>query len=183
MTTSRITNARYQIIILSDNAFLWFGLKTLITTMMVPRPNIFWINDVTPLRILHMREQIMQRAEPEDWLVFTDAARVSDLRVYLPHERVHILADNLTVAQLTRRLRSADFSSVTPPDAKLTRSELRVCTLISRGISLVGIARLLNKSPKTIYTHKRNAMSKFHCRNLAEFHRKICLLEQRSRYR
>lgn len=172
----------YQIIILSDNYFLWLGLKTAIDTMMTPRPDIFWINEISPESIFRMREQVMKSHPERHWLVFTDASRISDIQIYLPADRVKVMADDLSVSRLMLSLRSGDFTSASVPDATLTRSELRVCTLISKGISLVRIAQLLNKSPKTIYTHKRNAMSKFHCHNLAEFHRKICLLEQKSLY-
>jgi hypothetical protein len=36
MNMSHTTHADYQIIILSDNYFLWLGLKALISTMMAP---------------------------------------------------------------------------------------------------------------------------------------------------
>lgn len=173
--------ANFQIVILSDNYFLWLGLKSAISMMMAPRPDIFWISEVSPESILRMREQVM-KSPVHHWLVFTEASRINDIQIYLPSERVSVMPDNLTVSQLVLRLSSEDFTCTRVPDATLTRSELRVCTLISKGISLVRIAQLLNKSPKTIYTHKRNAMTKFHCHNLAEFHRKICLLEQQSLY-
>lgn len=179
---SSLSRAQFHIIILSENAFLWLGLKTLIAMMMTPRPDIFWINSVSPETLLRLREQVMRDTADNSWLIFTDERRINDVSVYLPAGRVRILADNLSIIQLSQRLRQADFSNDSLPDATLTCQELRVCTLLSKGISLVRIAQLLNKSPKTIYTHKRNAMSKFHCHNLAEFHRKICLLEQQSFY-
>ncbi|MBM3073146.1 helix-turn-helix transcriptional regulator [Enterobacter sp. RHBSTW-00994] len=176
----RTTYADYQIIILSDNYFLWLGLKAIVSAMMNPRPDIFWINEVRPENILRIREQVMTSATDLGWLVFTEAFRINDIQVYLPSERVNVLAADLSIAQLSNRLKTADFTDVAEPDATLTRSELRVCMLIGKGLSLARIAQLLKKSPKTIYTHKRNAMSKFHCQNLAQFHRKICLLERQS---
>ena len=115
----------------------------------------------------------MKETTDNGWLIFTDECRVNDINVYLPAGRVRVLAGNISIIQLSQHLRNADFTQRYRPDANLTRSELRVCTLLSQG---------LNKSPKTIYTHKRNAMTKFRCQNLAEFHRKICLLEQQSFY-
>lgn len=182
MNMSHTTHADYQIIILSDNYFLWLGLKALISTMMAPRPDIFWSNGVSPESILRMREQVMKSSSYKHSLVFTEASRVNDIQIYLPSERVKVMPTNLSVSQLILRLSTENFTNASVPNATLTRSELRVCTLISKGISLVRIAQLLNKSPKTIYTHKRNAMTKFHCHTLAEFHRKICLLEQQSLY-
>lgn len=182
MTLSRSTHVDFHVIVLSDNYFLWLGLKTLISMMMTPRPDIFWINSVSPETILRMREQIMRETTDNGWLIFTDECRVNDINVHLPAGRVRVLAGNISIIQLSQHLRNADFTQRYRPEANLTRSELRVCTLLSKGISLVRIAQLLNKSPKTIYTHKRNAMTKFRCQNLAEFHRKICLLEQHSLY-
>lgn len=172
----------FRIIILSENYFLWLGLTSLISMMMTPRPDIFWINSVSPEGILRMREQIVKDTADNGWMIFTDECRVNSIQVYLPAGRISVLADNLSVIHLSQCLRNADFTHHLLPDATLTRQELRVCTLISKGISLVRIAQMLNKSPKTIYTHKRNAMCKFHCQNLAEFHRKLCLLEQHSLY-
>ncbi|WP_263070192.1 helix-turn-helix transcriptional regulator [Enterobacter huaxiensis] len=182
MTNARNSTPDFRIIILSENYFLWRGLTSLISMMMTPRPDIFWINSVSPEGILRVREQIMKDTAHSGWMIFTDECRVNDIQAYLPAGRVSVLADNLSVIQLSQCLRNADFTHGSLQDATLTRQELRVCTLISKGISLIRIAHLLNKSPKTIYTHKRNAMSKFHCQNLAEFHRKICLLEQHSLY-
>lgn len=54
--TPQNTLPPFQIVILSDNYFLWLGLTTLIPTMITPRPDIFWINEVTPKNILRMRE-------------------------------------------------------------------------------------------------------------------------------
>lgn len=182
MTRTLNTNNDFRIIILSENYFLWLGLKSLISMMMTPRPDIFRVDGVSPEAILRMREQIMKDTTSHGWLIFTDACRVRDISVYLPAGRVSVRAGNMSIIQLSECLRNVNFFNDSLPDATLTRQELRVCTLISKGISLIRIAQLLNKSPKTIYTHKRNAMTKFHCQNLAEFHRKICQLEQQSLY-
>lgn len=88
MNMSHTTHADYQIIILSDNYFLWLGLKALISTMMAPRPDIFWSNGVSPESILRMREQVMKSSPYKHSLVFTEASRVNDIQIYLPSERV-----------------------------------------------------------------------------------------------
>ncbi|MGZ7254059.1 helix-turn-helix transcriptional regulator, partial [Streptococcus pyogenes] len=61
-----------------------------------------------------------------------------------------------------------------------THSEIHICSLVIMGFSPNTIARMLHKSPKTIYTHRRNAMAKFHCNTLADLHRKIRTMNDRS---
>lgn len=178
--THQNTLPPFQIVILSDNYFLWLGLTTLIPTMITPRPDIFWINEVTPKNILRMREQVMNTAGDSGWLLFTDEHRVNAINVYLPNARVKVLSGKLSLKELSQQLNNADFTAESEPEPTLTRQELQVCSLISKGISLVRIAQMLHKSPKTIYTHKRNAMTKFRCQNLAEFHQKISLLNRPS---
>lgn len=168
-------NADYKVIVLSGNAFLWLGLKTFISQSVDPCPEIFWINDVSPEGILPLRQLMLNIRVKKGWLVFTDASRVNDIKIILGGERVHVVAGNLSLAQLSRCFQNTPFASV--KNATLTCQELRVCMLFRNGFSLVRIAQILNKSPKTIYTHKRNAMNKFHCQNLAEFHRKLFLLD------
>ncbi|AMX06911.1 LuxR family transcriptional regulator [Enterobacter asburiae] len=89
-----------------------------------------------------------------------------------------MVADNLSFAQLSHCFSDTTFAIKNA--ATLSHQERRVCMLLHKGFSPVRIAKIMNKSPKTIYTHKRNAMNKFCCHSLAEFHRKLCLLDAQS---
>ncbi|HBI6863457.1 TPA: LuxR family transcriptional regulator [Enterobacter cloacae] len=173
--TPCIINAGFRVIILSENAYLCLGLRSIIATAVAPRPEIYWINDVNPEGLLHLQEHLLNTRAGSDWLVFTDAARVDEITAFLRGERVRVVADNLTLAQLSHCFSDTTYSFENL--ATLTYQEMRVCMLFHKGFSPVRIAQVFGKSPKTIYTHKRNAMNKFCCQNLAEFHRKLCLLD------
>jgi len=176
--TPFIPNAGYQVIVLSGNTFLWLGLTSMISTAVTPRPEMYWIHDVNPEGLLHLQERLLNTHTGENWLVFTDAARVCDVHACLRNERVRVVADNLSFAQLSHWFSYTTFAIENA--ATLSHQERRVCMLLHKGFSPVRIAKIMNKSPKTIYTHKRNAMNKFCCHSLAEFHRKLCLLDAQS---
>ncbi|KUQ79786.1 helix-turn-helix transcriptional regulator [Enterobacter genomosp. O] len=176
--TPFIPNAGYQVIVLSGNAFLWLGLHSMISAAVTPRPEMYWINSVDPHGLTRLQERLLDTPAAQNWLIFTDAAWVSDINAWLRSERVRVVADNLSLAQLSRCFSDTTFSFENA--ATLSYQEMRVCMLLHKGFSPVRIAKILNKSPKTIYTHKRNAMNKFCCHSLAEFHRKLCLLDAQS---
>ncbi|RAU36158.1 helix-turn-helix transcriptional regulator [Enterobacter sp. RIT418] len=173
--TPFIPNAGYQVIILSDNAFLWLGLHSMISAAVTPRPEMYWIDDVTPKGLLRLQERLLNTHLGQNWLVFTDAARVCDVNACLRNARVRVVADNLSLAQLSHSFSDKTFAFANA--ATLSDQEMRVCMLLHKGFTPVRIAKILKKSPKTIYTHKRNAMNKFCCRSMADFHRKLCLLD------
>ena len=176
--TPFIPNAGYQVIVLSGNAFLWLGLHSMISMAVTPRPEMYWIHNVNSEGLLHLQERLLNTHAGENWLVFTDAARVCDVHACLRNERVRVVADNLSFAQLSHCFSNTTFAIENA--ATLSHQERRVCMLLHKGFSPVRIAKIMNKSPKTIYTHKRNAMNKFCCHSLAEFHRKLCLLDAQS---
>ncbi|EOF9297620.1 helix-turn-helix transcriptional regulator [Enterobacter bugandensis] len=172
--TPFILNAGYKVIVLSSNTFLWLGLHSIISTAVSPRPEAYWINNVNPEGFLRLQKLLNTHAG-QNWLLFTDAAQVNDINALPGNERVRVVADNVSLAQLSHCFSDMTFSFEN--SATLTYQEMRVCMLFHKGFSPVRIAQVLNKSPKTIYTHKRNAMNKFCCQNLADFHRKLCLLD------
>ncbi|HCJ6522422.1 TPA: helix-turn-helix transcriptional regulator [Enterobacter cloacae] len=172
--TPFIPNAGYQVIVLSSNAFLWLGLHSIVSTAVSPRPEAYWINNVTPEGLQRLQE-LFSTNVGQSWLLFTDTARVNDINTLPGNERIRVVPGNVSLAQLSHCFSDMAFSLENT--ATLTYQEMRVCRLIQKGFSPVRIAQILNKSPKTIYTHKRNAMKKFCCQNLAEFYRKLCLLD------
>lgn len=54
--TPFIPNAGYQVIVLSSNAFLWLGLHSIVSTAVSPRPEAYWINNVTPEGLQRLQE-------------------------------------------------------------------------------------------------------------------------------
>lgn len=178
IVTSCIVNAGYQVIVLSENTYLWLGLEWLISTAVTPRPDMYWIKNASPEGLVRLQERLLDKHAGADWLVFTDADRVSDVNAFLRGERARAVADNVSLAQLSHCFSDTTFTFENT--ATLTYQEMRVCMLFHKGFSPARIAQILNKSPKTIYTHKRNAMNKFCCHTLAEFHRKLCLLDAQS---
>ncbi|HCB1628501.1 TPA: LuxR family transcriptional regulator [Enterobacter kobei] len=173
--TPLIANAGYQVIVLSSNAFLWLGLNSILSTAVSPRPEVYWINNVNPQGLMRLQTLLLNTHVGGNWLLLTDAARVNDINAWLHNARVRVVADNVSLAQLSLCFSDTSFSFENT--ATLTCQEMRVCMLFHKGFSPIRIAQILNKSPKTIYTHKRNAMNKFCCQNLAEFHQKLCLLD------
>lgn len=170
------THSDYQVIVLSENYYLWLGLKTLFSRRGPTRPDTIWFNTLNPEIILRLRQQILLHTSKTHTLVFVESLLIDDLKVYLPMEGVTILPDDLPIDRLNEDLKTSNCKKSRLQ--ALTRAELRVCSMISKGLSLAHIASILNKSPKTIYTHKRNAMLKFQCQHHAEFHRKISLHRQ-----
>lgn len=173
---------RYQLIVYSDNYYLWSGLRHLIREMGEPQLSIAWHNDLSSKSLFQLRETILNDASSRRWLVVTPDNRLREVQQILPSENVCVIRDTLTLKQFANHLRHPDFRRTIQKDAPLTRTEVSVCLLIIKGFSTVKIAVMMNKSPKTIYTHRRNAMVKFHCHTLAELHRKMHLMESRSLY-
>lgn len=166
----------WQILILSDNYYLNLGLRHLICEQMSPRPDIIWVKAAGTESLSRLREQVLEPNPQKKWIAFADRHALESFRLFLPHTNVCLLPSDLTLTQLARRLKAPVFSHIAPREVPLTPTELRVCSLFIKGFSVGGIARIMRKSPKTIHTHKRNAMDKFHSQTLADFHRKISLM-------
>lgn len=77
----------------------------------------------------------MNTAGDSGWLLFTDEHRVNAINVYLPNARVKVLSGKLSLKELSQQLNNADFTAESEPEPTLTRRELQVCSLISKGIS------------------------------------------------
>ncbi|MEB4673502.1 LuxR C-terminal-related transcriptional regulator [Enterobacteriaceae bacterium G50] len=181
MTALTLADPRYQIRVLSNNYFFWLGVKNLVRQQGKPAVDLQWVKATNDGQQRLLCQEIYATPVAQKWLVFTESEQVDNLSVMLPDDRVNILSDRLTMAELQEQLKNPIFSR-RRRDKQLTRSEARVCSLIRQGFTLVRIAQILNKSPKTIYTHKRNAMDKFHCNTLVEFNRKMNLMEQQALY-
>lgn len=166
----------WQILILSDNYYLSLGLKHLICQQMSPRPDIIWLKTAGIDSLSHLRERVLEPNPQSKWIAFADRQQIESFRLFLPHKNICLLPADLTLTQLARRLKAPVFSHIPLRETPLTPTELRVCSLFIKGFSVGGIARIMRKSPKTIHTHKRNAMDKFHSHTLADFHRKISLM-------
>lgn len=175
-------SAPYHLVVLSNNYFLWMGLKHSIPYMINPYPTLQWFNKVGENCIFELREKILQENDEIKWLVITEERRMQEVQQCLPPERVCVLSDKLSIKQLTEQLKHPEFRRTMRKETPLTPSEIHICLLIIMGFSPNSIARMLHKSPKTIYTHRRNAMAKFHCNTLADLHRKIRTIENRSLY-
>lgn len=169
---------REQIIVLSQNRFFWLGLQALVSVMPLPHPEILWLNNFTAETLARLRLACRQCKT----LLVTERDFIDDVQVFLPVSQITLIADTNPLTQVQQWLKEGNFPLVSTQAPILTRAELRVCTLYSQGLNTVRIARVLNKSPKTIHSHKRNVMAKFHCRNLVEFHRTLTLLEQKRFY-
>ncbi|MFU0444034.1 helix-turn-helix transcriptional regulator [Pseudocitrobacter faecalis] len=181
MTALTLAEPRYQVRVLSNNYFFWVGVKNLMHQQGKPAADIKWIKEASDSQQRLLCQEIYATPIIQKWLVFTESEQIDTLSVMLPDDRVNILSDRLEMSELKEQLKNPTFSR-RRRDKQLTRSEARVCSLIRQGFTLVRIAQILNKSPKTIYTHKRNAMDKFHCDTLVEFNRKMNLMERQALY-
>jgi DNA-binding CsgD family transcriptional regulator len=172
MTALSQAEPRYQIRVLSQNYYFWQGIQNLVQQSGQPIADEHWVKEVNDGQHNLLCQEIDRTPTAQKWLVFTDDEQVDNLNIILPDERVNILSDRLPLDEIQAQLVNPTFDR-RRRDEPLTRSEARVCSLIRQGFTLVRIAQILNKSPKTIYTHKRNAMDKFRCNTLADFNRKI----------
>ncbi|MEX3021401.1 helix-turn-helix transcriptional regulator [Kluyvera sp. STS39-E] len=176
------SSSNYQLIVLSKNYFLWVGLKNSVQFMVNPYPDIQWFNENKENSIFKLREKITADNSGTKWLVITEHYRTEEVQQFLPPERVCVLSDKLSLRQLSTSLKCPEFQRRRQKNVPLTHSEIHICLLIIMGYSINTIASMLNKSPKTIYTHRRNAMVKFDCNTLAGLHRKMSTIENCSRY-
>lgn len=181
MTALTLMEPRYQVRVLSNNYYFWLGVKNLVRQQAKLAVDVQWVQDTTDSQQRLLCQEIYATPIAQKWLVFTENEQVDNLSVMLPDDRVNILTDRLPLDELQEQLKNPTFSR-RRRDKQLTRSEARVCSLIRQGFTLVRIAQILNKSPKTIYTHKRNAMDKFHCNTLVDFNRKMNLMEKHALY-
>lgn len=172
----------YQVAILSTNYFLWLGLKHAIPYMVCPNPAIQWFNKDNNESVFQLRERIINDDKEAKWLIITEHNRVQEVQQFLPPERACVFSDKLSLRALSQQLSKPDFRRTLRKESPLTQSEIHVCLLIILGFPPKAIADMLHKSPKTIYTHRRNAMTKFHCNTLAELHRKIRSVNNSSLY-
>ncbi|MEO3992240.1 helix-turn-helix transcriptional regulator [Pseudocitrobacter cyperus] len=181
MNALTLAEPRYQVRVLSNNYFFWLGVKNLVRQQAKSMVDVQWIKENADSQQSLLCQEIYATPVAQKWLVFTESEQVDTLSVMLPDDRVNILSDRQKLGELQEQLQNPTFSR-RRRDKQLTRSEARVCSLIRQGFTLVRIAQILNKSPKTIYTHKRNAMDKFHCDTLVEFNRKMNLMERQALY-
>lgn len=179
---STFSPPNYQLIVLSKNYFLWLGLKNSIQYMVNPYPVIKWFNEDNENSIFTLREKIVTDETEQKWLVITEHSRTQEIQQFLPPDRVYVLSDKLSFKQLAVHLKRPEFNRTRQKDVALTHSEIHICLLTIMGFSISAIANMLHKSPKTIYTHRRNAMGKFHCNTLADLHRKMRTIENSPLY-
>ena len=175
-------SAPYELVVLSQNYFLWMGLKHSVPYMINPSPALHWFNEKTNNNVFQLREKILRNNSDSKWLIITEDYRVPEVQQILPPDRACVFSDKLSIKQLTQQLKQPEFRRTPHKETPLTHSEIHICLLIIMGFSPNAIAGMLHKSPKTIYTHRRNAMAKFHCNTLAELHRKIRNIDNRSLY-
>jgi Response regulator containing a CheY-like receiver domain and an HTH DNA-binding domain len=181
MTALSQLEPRYQIRVLSDNYYFWLGVKNFVRQLGASVGDVHWVKESTDRQHRLLCQEIYATPVAQKWLIFIESEQIDNLGIMLPDDRVNILSDRLKMDELSDQLRNPTFSR-RRRIKQLTRSEARVCSLIRQGFTLVRIAQILNKSPKTIYTHKRNAMTKFNCDRLADFNRKINLMEKNELY-
>lgn len=91
-------------------------------------------------------------------------------------------------APLTPPIASVDGRHLALPvslyaSAGLTANERAVLRLLLRGLNPTAIGQCLNKSDKTISTHKRNLMDKLGVYTIAELHFRLCVDDLTSRRR
>lgn len=170
--------APYHMVVFSQNHYFWLGLQTLVATMATPRPELLWLNAFSAESLACLR----LRSREGKTLIVTGPDLVDDVQICLPTSQVILIASTHSLEQVKQWLEAGEFPVFASQAPVLTRAEIRVCTLYRQGLNTVRIARVLNKSPKTIHSHKRNVMAKFHCRNLVEFHRTLTRLEQKRFY-
>lgn len=173
---------RYRIVVLGDNTYLWSGLRHYLNALSGVTPTMYWQKSLSSESLFLLRDALSQDASTIRWLAIAPHNRVREIQQILPSDKVCVLRDNLTLPQFAHYLRQPDFRRSAPKEVPLTRTEVNVCMLIIQGFSTAKIADMMHKSPKTIYTHRRNAMVKFHCHTLAELHSKMHFMTRRSFY-
>lgn len=99
-----------------------------------------------------------------EWLTMSDARGFS---VISTSDSTASLLDSFKQIIHGRQVLSPGlvFSVSTTEKAKLTQAELLVLQLLHKGHSMTQIARMINRSIKTVSAHKRNIMKKYHVIN------------------
>lgn len=164
MTTAQ---QKLFIYVFSQNYFLWNGVRHSLAWLPPSRQEYHWLADMT---LAALNDLIKALPEGALCIIITEASRTQTLRQLLPRS-ILVMGDNEPSAALDRYLNAPPTEQASAQ--RLTRAELNVCTLISKGYPPAGIARLLNKSQKTINSHKRSAMQKLSCHSSAELWTRI----------
>ncbi|NDJ58523.1 response regulator transcription factor [Enterobacteriaceae bacterium 4M9] len=155
------------IYVFSQNYFLWNGIRHSLAWLPPSRQEYHWLTQMT---LAALDERLKDLPTGALCIIVTEASRIETLRQLLPRG-VLVMGDNEPLHTLDALLNSP--SAVQVSSVRLTRAERKVCALISKGYAPAGIARLLNKSQKTINGHKRSAMHKLSCHSSAELWTRI----------
>ena len=162
-----MTQQKLFIYVFSQNYFLWNGIRHSLAWLPPSRQEYHWLTDIT-LGVLD--ERIKDLPAGAFCIIVTEASRIQTLRQLLPRG-ILVIGDDEPLHTLDAHLNSP--SAVPVSTVRLTHAERKVCALISKGYAPDGIARLLNKSQKTINSHKRSAMQKLSCHSSAELWTRI----------
>jgi DNA-binding CsgD family transcriptional regulator len=158
---------RNLIYIFSENYYLWVGIRISLSWLLPSRPLFTWISAPSLSALDGLGKQPGKDLRR---VLVAEADQVETLKLLVPKD-VRVLPDNLPLTELLAQINA-------PAENKrrgthLTRSEWQVCLSISRGVTAQEMARKLNKSPKTINGHKRNAMQKMRCHSNADLWSRI----------
>ncbi len=162
-----MTQQKLFIYVFSQNYFLWNGIRHSLAWLPPSRQEYHWLTDMT---FAALNKRIKDLPAGAFCIIVTEANRIQTLRQLLPRG-ILVTGDDEPLHALDAYLNSPPTVSVSP--VRLTRAERKVCALISEGYAPDGIARLLNKSHKTINGHKRSAMQKLSCHSSAELWTRI----------
>jgi DNA-binding CsgD family transcriptional regulator len=155
------------IYIFSENYYLWVGIRISLSWLLPSRPLFTWISAPSLSALDGLGKQPGKDLRR---VLVAEADQVETLKLLVPKD-VRVLPDNLPLTELLAQINA-------PAENKrrgthLTRSEWQVCLSISRGVTTQEMACKLNKSPKTINGHKRNAMQKMRCHSNADLWSRI----------
>lgn len=162
-----VVQQKLFIYVFSQNYFLWNGIRHSLPWLPPSRQEYQWLADIT---LAALDAQIKALPSGALCVIITEASRAQTLRQLLPRG-ILVMGDDEPLNALNTWLESPGIAQTSPE--RLTRAEFKICTLISKGYPPAGIARLLNKSQKTVNSHKRSAMQKLRCHSSAELWTRI----------
>lgn len=108
-----------------------------------------------------------------EWLTTSDARRFS---VISTSDSIASLFDSFKRIIHGRQVLTPGliFSVYATEKAKLTQAESQVLQFLHKGYSITQIARMINRSIKTVSAHKGNIMKKYHAINDIQLFHKSC---------
>lgn len=153
--------------IISEDIFFTQGLINILGSELID--NFFLIVDLDS----HELDNLHEKFRTQKNIVAFTSNSLSCYKKYLFYN-IKILSKKSSIKVISDYFISHTVGTFPYLISELTGRERQIFKLIIKGVEIHLIAKMLDLSIKTIYTHRRNTMKKLRCENRISFY-KLCL--------